>query len=356
MPSRALLSRLPACALVLVLLGAGPETPSPQVEVSLKKLDSSQPSERQNGFRELAQRGPGASAAVPRLTQVLRSGSAGGDARHAAEVLGWIRSPEAVPALIEALSASSWRLQWEAATALGRIGSREALPALEALEREHWFTPVRRAAAKARESIGRAGKASRSAPKSQEFMEAHWEGLRAQAVPPEEQCWDAQKQQWRVRMGKRWLTLERPALEPGKLPQGFPEDLLAADLGTHFHRVEEGWLVGLDGGEWGGALWLVTAQGRKTVLAEGENFLGFARTATGLVVFTGRGHLGENMGVAHVLTRAGNGTWTRRLLVELPALPRAWYDDVDGSLVVALNQGGVVALEGEGPPRMLSCR
>lgn len=125
-------------------------------------------------------------------------------------------------------------------------------------------------------------------------------------------------------------------------------------MGVSFLRVDEGWLVGIDGGEFKGELWLVTAEGKKTVLAKGDNFLGFARTSSGPVVFTGLAHLGSNEGAIHDLVRGDDGTWTPSLRVELPGRPRDWQD-VDGSLVVAMEKAGVVELPEDGSPRMLPC-
>jgi HEAT repeat protein len=55
---------------------------------------------------------------------------------HAAAVLGRLRAAEAVDTLIGLLKDPSWDVRREAAGALGRIGSRTALPALRALARQ----------------------------------------------------------------------------------------------------------------------------------------------------------------------------------------------------------------------------
>ena len=71
----------------------------------------------------------------------------------AAEALGRIGSKEAVPHLIEALKDEDWNVRFKAAEALGEIGSKEAAPHLiEALKDEN--LNVRKAAAEALGEIG----------------------------------------------------------------------------------------------------------------------------------------------------------------------------------------------------------
>jgi HEAT repeat protein len=73
--------------------------------------------------------------------------------RAAAEVLGRIGDPQAVPALLEALKDRDGDVRRAVADALGIIGDTQAIPALlEALKDENWW--VRQAAARALGEIG----------------------------------------------------------------------------------------------------------------------------------------------------------------------------------------------------------
>ncbi|MHB9074225.1 MAG: HEAT repeat domain-containing protein [Desulfobaccales bacterium] len=73
--------------------------------------------------------------------------------RNAAEALGKIGSPEAVPILTKALQDSDEPERWQAAEALAKIGSPEAVSAaIQALQDPEWHVKMRAA-----EALGRIG-------------------------------------------------------------------------------------------------------------------------------------------------------------------------------------------------------
>ncbi|WP_257450722.1 HEAT repeat domain-containing protein [Archangium lipolyticum] len=323
----------------------------------IRALDNPDGVERGGVFANLGRLGPAATPAIPRLSELLRTARDWEARERAAEALGWTRSPDAVPVLLEAaLGELSWRVQYEAVTALGRVGSAEALPMLAALRREHWFGPVRRAAERAMEAIELASRAPRPMHHSQGFWKERWAAWDERRASPEERCWDEEARQWRVRKGERWLTL-KPVDRPRRPDtfQNFPYPELRSAQ-TSFHRVEGGWLMGVDKGEFGGALWFLAEDGSKTPIleTEEESFLGFAELPGRLLAFTGMAHMGLNEGFAHTLTREGDGTWTLHHLAQLPGFPKAWRIDADITLVVATGSG-VVELAYTGVQRMLPC-
>jgi HEAT repeat protein len=322
----------------------------------IRALDKRDGVDRGSVLAFLGRLGPAATPAIPRLSEMLRTAEDWKDRERAADALGWTRSPEAVPVLLEALGDLSWRVQYEAVTALGRVGSGEALPMLAAVRQEHWFGPVRRAAARAIEAIELAGRAPRPMHYSQGVFKARWAAWEGREASPEERCWDAEARQWRVRKGERWLTL-KPVDRPRQLDtfQNFPfPELRSAQ--TSFHRVEGGWLMGVDKGEFGGGLWFLGEDGSRTPIleTEEESVLGFAELPGRLLAFTGMSHMGLNEGFAYTLTREGDGTWTLHRLVQLPGFPKAWRIDADITLVVATGSG-VVELAYTGVQRMLPC-
>jgi hypothetical protein len=55
-------------------------------------------------------------------------------------------------------------------------------------------------------------------------------------------------------------------------------------------KTSTGWLLGFDGGEWGGGLWFVDANG-KTSQLYGANVQGFIETSRGVMIFAGVAHM-----------------------------------------------------------------
>ena len=68
---------------------------------------------------------------VPRLLSVVDDEGLGPGARaRAVELLGDLGGAEAVPVLVRLLKSAGVQVRWTAATVLGRLGDRSALPAL----------------------------------------------------------------------------------------------------------------------------------------------------------------------------------------------------------------------------------
>ncbi len=82
----------------------------------------------------------------------------------------------------------------------------------------------------------------------------------------------------------------------------------AALHGTHHvHAVPEGFLVGFDAGEYGGALYLFSADGSTRQKLGSENVIGFADLRIGPVVLTGLAHLGMSVGHVVKISRGASG-------------------------------------------------
>jgi HEAT repeat protein len=82
----------------------------------------------------------GATEAVPALLDSVERGPEDVMRAWAIDSLGKIGSREAVRKLIDVLGSSDERLRWTAAVALGAIGDKQAIPALEAAAtRERFF-------------------------------------------------------------------------------------------------------------------------------------------------------------------------------------------------------------------------
>ena len=99
-------------------------------------------------------------------------------------------------------------------------------------------------------------------------------------------------------------------------------------------RVEDGWLVGLDAGEFGGGLWWFNSDGGDGKLLSNDRVVGFAEGPKGVLVLTGIAHLGVDHGEV-LLVKGGAGVGRSvEPLADLGAAPRAFVAETGDSLLV----------------------
>ncbi len=109
---------------------------------------------------------------------------------------------------------------------------------------------------------------------------------------------------------------------------------------SSFLKTKTGWLVGYDGGEWGGKLWWVDNKGNRKLLLE-ENVVEIVESSQGSLVFTGLSHLRTNYGKVYLVEDKSNDQVSVRLLSELGEKPSAivqeskdsWYVLTDDKLL-----------------------
>lgn len=109
-------------------------------------------------------------------------------------------------------------------------------------------------------------------------------------------CLNYSRANWRVLTDGGDLKIVEYKPESVELP---PEFKLEPEWGRarrHVMKFDGGWLVGIDGGEWGGGLWVPNETGSETKLVVRENVKGIVPTAHGILVFSGLAHLGQNFG------------------------------------------------------------
>jgi hypothetical protein len=160
---------------------------------------------------------------------------------------------------------------------------------------------------------------------------------------------------WYVRIGGgRVLVFDRPQEDADILPfkikpvpkQG--ETDLAGD--RQVVKVEGGYLVGFNAGEFGGGAWWFSADGsrrRKLTIRKSEapgdyvaeNVRAFATVGKDVLAFEGLNHLSANDGQVVRLRRSGNGQWRVWAFTDLPACPHAVLQDGDSSWLLATTEG-----------------
>lgn len=150
------------------------------------------------------------------------------------------------------------------------------------------------------------------------------------------------KHEWLVILGKagpevKWrghkpqddpLPFDPPPIKPGSSKEGLGGRRTSA-------KVNDGWIVGFDAGEFGGALWWFSPDGTKRTKVMDANVLRLIPTKAGLLAIEGIAHGGTDEGKVIRLVQDRNGRWQGEVFADLGHAPQVVVKDVDGSLVVA---------------------
>lgn len=277
----------------------------------------------------LADLGPRAAASVPTLLEVMRKGS-WPQMADAAHTLGLIRDPRASDALIEALATPSWKVNLEAARALGRIGpeaSKAMLP-LKRLGEFHWSKIVRQHALLALRRLAGEHVPESNSHGATQVVADHREqgdenhGLACEATYPTDAHQDEPPRR-QLNFGGVWLNVDDSFLavteQKSPLPGSAILPPLDAPLQETIFEVENGWLVARDAGEWGGDINFVRRDGHVDTVFEG-NCKGFVTLDGKLFALTGLAHMGMDGGALVKLSVEGE-SWHATPIVELPHSP-----------------------------------
>lgn len=131
--------------------------------------------------------------------------------------------------------------------------------------------------------------------------------------------------------------------------------IAVARSGRESHRdsvkVNGGWLVGYDAGEWGGKIWWRSAHGEEEEIAE-DNLFAFIRSQDEVLALTGLAHLHVNEGALFRLVQDEVGTWKREHLMDLPSAPAALTVLPGDTLLLATGKG-LVELKAPGHQMIL---
>jgi HEAT repeat protein len=310
-------------------------------------------------LRDLAALGVGGREAGPRVEKLLSSSEP--DVRvAAARTLGFIGYRTSTRSLVAALDdADDWRVVYTAADALGRLRAVEAREALQATASDHWYPPVRDAARTALRALD-AKYRYVSSPNRTNFAldffdyehagrayspcadQAHYPSVpqRPETLDPTGQPSLAEQlaydREIRGLSEKGWQTTHRRTI---------PEVGL---------RVDGGWLVGGDHGEWGGELLLKPDGGPSTKILD-KNIAGLHVIADGrIVAVTGLAHLGMDEGSLYTIACAPTKACSATRWKALPGAPRSSWLIATGELLVNTT-GGSVLVAPDGALRLADC-
>jgi hypothetical protein len=103
-------------------------------------------------------------------------------------------------------------------------------------------------------------------------------------------------------------------------------------------KLQNGWLLGFDGGEFGGGLWFAGDDGATQMLSV-ENIHGFVETAQGILVLAGLAHMTLDSGRVFILPYAVKSPHNAKILVELDGAPQAFSKVSDDAMLVVTTRG-----------------
>jgi hypothetical protein len=105
-------------------------------------------------------------------------------------------------------------------------------------------------------------------------------------------------------------------------------------------KLEDGWLVGHNAGEFGGGLWYFTSNGSQRQKLSDENVVGFVNLSGRRLALVGLAHLGLNNGeVLHIQDKGDNRKAVS--ILDLDSEPQAYLKTSDRDMVVVTWDGVV---------------
>jgi HEAT repeat protein len=330
-------------------------------------------------LRDLAETGPAARDAGSEVVRLLANDDP--DIRIAtARALGFIGYEPAAGALVGLLNDRiDPRLGRVAAESLGRLHAQVALPALDEAAKSHWYPPVREAASVAARHI-RDGSPYESpwgdGNFAFEFFAYQDMGMngpecakfaaRQIGEPKSSKLYEHESPAALKKLAYMSTILgygpaeESPVDSKDKVIEVTPDNMvehrnLVEQVPHVALRVDGGWLVGSDRGEWGGELMFIGDDGVKQLVLD-QNVEDIYRLGDKYVATTGLAHLTMNEGDLVELDRDQSGRWNSKIWKVLPGAPRASWLVEGGELLVKTVDGGTILISPDGGMRMATCR
>jgi hypothetical protein len=100
-------------------------------------------------------------------------------------------------------------------------------------------------------------------------------------------------------------------------------------------KVTDGWIIGFNAGEWGGALWWFSPDGKKRSKISDDQIVGFLETEAGLLGLEGIAHGGVSRGKIIRITKGEDELWHSELFVDLEGAPETVAKGPDKQLLIA---------------------
>jgi hypothetical protein len=293
----------------------------------------------------------------------------------AARALGYIQYRDSADELIALLGAEEMdvRLTWVLTESLGRMRIIEARPTLARLAEHHWYPRVRSAANTALEKID-TGESYGSRYQLQYFGREFFDyrvlrlernrrcSIETQkAHPPSSPAIPGQPIEQSLLVGVRYATNE-PSSEAGNEQEapdlqgkkrGKREEIVLRTPETGI-RVDDGWLVGSDRGEWGGELAFIKEDGSSEIVRRG-NVNAIHKLGERYIAVMGLSHIGVSRGTVFDLSLQNDGSWQATTWKILPAAPKSSHRISDEEVLVIVESSGGILLREDGRMKMANC-
>lgn len=254
----------------------------------------------------------------------------------ATRALGYIGYEEAVDDLIKLLSRlEDWRLVLSAAESLGRLKAERALPALKKVSTTHWYPPVRDSAQKADKAI-RSGEITESKYHADNFSFEFYGYEQAGAKMEMLDMEDLKFIRFPID-----IKQHQPLTVAIKAKDGSMKTSSLRGV-----KVEGGYLVGSDNGEWGGEITFVDLNNDPFAILN-ENMEAIYKMTHGIIAVTGLAHMSMNSGFIQTLGRGADGRWAATKWRALPGAPKFSRLLKDGRLLISC-YGGIVLVSADG--------
>lgn len=143
------------------------------------------------------------------------------------------------------------------------------------------------------------------------------------------------KLEWRVVAGKDGVRAsldgERPLL-PSDLPA-----TIERSRGRTALRADDGWLVGMNRGEWGGSLSWISPDGKKKKQISHDQIVAFFRLPEGMYAVEGLAHMTLSYGsILRIEKPSPKAPWRVKKVLNLPKAPNAAAVRKDGTVLLVL--------------------
>ena len=260
----------------------------------------------------------------------------------AARALGYVGYEEAADSLVKLLNCiDDWRVVLSAAESLGRLKAKRAIPELLQISTNHWYPPVRDAAVMALKSI-REGAPLESSWPAENFTFEFYDYEHA-----------GEQMEYFTRKEAKQIRFPVAKMPDQPLPVTIKEKDGDIEKETRVGiKVEDGFLVGSDKGEWGGEITFIDLQGDSHVVI-GKNTEAIYQTPQGIVAVTGLAHMFSNEGLIYKITKDAQGKWRARKWRALPGAPVFSCLLKDGNLLASCS-GGIVLISPSGKMQSLN--
>jgi hypothetical protein len=125
------------------------------------------------------------------------------------------------------------------------------------------------------------------------------------------------------------------------LPSGITSKNVAvgSKADRHVIAVNDGWLVGMDVGEFGGGLWWFSVDGRSSKKLSDENVHGFAKTSKGVLALVGLTHMSLNSGQVLRIADGEAGNRKVEFLANLGSAPEAFVVESPDTVIIMTTMG-----------------